>query len=117
MSNVPPRHMLTHRSIDIYIASEKSVRPVYPMMHGSRDLVADGKYLPDKHAVELSNMIGPGLVVLASIDQKLLELYLQARDVTIALDQYHRGAEGRPLLSDLLDARNRTQHAFCSLLP
>ncbi|KIW27821.1 uncharacterized protein PV07_07524 [Cladophialophora immunda] len=101
--------------VDIYVSTLKGSRPLYPWMHGSQDLVAKGKCIPDQHAKGLSKVLGSGLTLLASIDVKVHRLYLEACEVTIALDQYHRGAEGHPALSDLVDARNKTQHGFCSL--
>ena len=67
------------------------------------------------YAAELSNVMASGLAILNLVDTKLLELYRRARDVTVALDQYHRGADGAPSVPDLLDARNRVQHGFLSL--
>ncbi|EXJ73806.1 uncharacterized protein A1O5_03568 [Cladophialophora psammophila CBS 110553] len=103
--------------VDIYVATLRGSRPLYPWLHGSQDLVAMGKHIPDKHATDLSAVLGTGLTVLATVDVELHQLYLEACQITIALDQYHRDAKGHPSLSDLVDARNKTQHGFCSLAP
>ncbi|KAJ9603848.1 hypothetical protein H2200_011369 [Cladophialophora chaetospira] len=101
--------------IDIYVASERGSRPVYAPSHTYQGLATSGKFIPDDHAVELAKVIGSGLEILASLDEELFELYLNAREVTVALDQYHRGAHGRPSLNDLVEARNMIQHGFCDL--
>ncbi|OAL39648.1 hypothetical protein AYO20_01045 [Fonsecaea nubica] len=103
--------------VDIYVAALRTSRPLYPWIHGPQDLVAKGKWTPDQHAEGLSKVLGSGLAVLAAIDIRVHRLYLEACNITIALDQYHRGAEGRPSLADLVDARNKTQHGFSSLTP
>lgn len=109
--------MLTSCSTDVYVASVNSTCPVYASAQRAQNLVIGGKHIPDDYAIELSKIMGSGLGVLAEIDIKLLEVYLLARDLTIALDQFHRSAEGRPSLPDLVDARNKTQHDLCSLRP
>ncbi|OAP65548.1 hypothetical protein AYL99_01520 [Fonsecaea erecta] len=103
--------------IDIYVSTLKGSRPLYPWMHGSQNLAAKGKCIPDQQAKELCKVLGSGLTVLSSIDVKVHQLYLEACEVTVALDQYHRSAEGCPDLSDRVNARNKTQHGFCSLSP
>lgn len=91
--------------------------PVYSSVQSAQNLVYSGKHIPDGYAIELSKIMGSGLGVVADVDIKLLEAYFLARDLTIALDQFHRGAEGRPSLPDLVDARNKAQHGLCGLLP
>ena len=111
------QYPLTIVSIDIYAFSLKGCPPAYSRLQDAQDSLASGKFVPDAHAIEMAKIIGPSLTVLADLNNKLYELYLEACHVTVALDQYNRGTRGRPNLQDLLAARNRIQHSFCSVPP
>jgi hypothetical protein len=109
--------ILTFASIDIYVSSLNGTKPTYqkPLTDDEKEDMCS--YIPDKHAKQLSEVMGSGMGVLAEIDKRLAQLYKQMCRVTVALDQYSRGIEGKPSLEDLLDARNKTQHGLCSLSP
>ena len=82
-------------------------------------LVLDGKYVLDQVAIDLDSKLGSGFRYLrrSCAGQQLTDVLDAYSEITVALDHYFRGGPTAPLLVDLADVRNCTQHRLLSQLP
>ena len=86
-------------------------------MHPPVSLVASGKHKRDKAAMAVAQQLGSGfreLYPLCLMDEvwKVIEAMCE---VTVAVDHFHRGGREAPKMSDIIWARNETQHRLLSL--
>lgn len=86
-------------------------------MHPVSDLIGAGKHIPGVQAMKLMKLLGSAFQPLARLDcfRQLCEILYLICDVTVALDNYHRGGKHLPRFTDLIPARNAAQHKLLSL--
>jgi hypothetical protein len=104
-------------SADIYFSTLSLTSPSFDLLENPGSLIASGKLAMDAAAQEFDSELGSGFRYLRSTasGRGLLLALERICEVTVAVDQYQRGAEGAPDMVDIVPSRNAAQHNLLSL--
>ena len=102
---------------DVYLATKRLQKPLLPLHWPKESLVSTERCIPDDTAVAMSSILGSGFEVLHSdlAGETLCEILEEMCELTVALDQHTRTAQGAPDMVELTTSRNSVQHQLLSL--